>query len=121
MENLKFWLTARGYEIRHSGPYNPETDREWYSHENEYQRGHIRVRINGNAGIIILRDPGCTIQINEPVKANGGISEQITPNMIRIDNPYPLGNTIGVICEAIEEFEKRPAYTLEEAIEKWMN
>jgi len=109
---LVAWLVSRGYQLRENGPMNPMTGRGWYSHPCEYQRAHVRVRIN-RGGIIVLRDPGCTIQITRPT--DHGMSEFVTPNAQRIDYPYALGDTVAVMERAIEGFESRPAFTADEA------
>ncbi len=109
------WLKGRGYVLNECGARNPATGRGWYSHPCEYKRGHIRVRVN-SGGIIILRDPGCTIQIERPAHNAGSVwaAEFVTPNMRRMDYPH-MG--IDSMRRCIEAFESRPAYTISEAME----
>lgn len=104
--NLELWLRERGYALRQVK----------YGHPREYKHGHVRVRIN-QLGIIILRDPGCTLQITGRNAA--GLWEQISPNMLRIDYNSGL-NGLDVMCRAIERFESRPAFTAEEAYEHFV-
>ena len=106
---LIYWLRDQGYILRESGSYNPKAKRGWYSHPCEYQWNHVRVRIN-QGGVIILRDPGCTIQIERPI--GHGMTEQISPNMNRLD--YLLAD-IATMIRAITAFESRPAFTAMEA------
>jgi len=103
------WLHARGYRVRESGSYNPKTGRGWYSHPCEWQWNHVRARVNPG-GVILLRDPGCTIQISRP--AGHGMTEVISPNQHRLDLPMV---TIPVIQKRIEGFESHPAYSVAEA------
>ena len=105
---LRSWLVGRGYELVEKGPINPVTGHGWYSHPAEYRRGHVRVRIN-DGGIIILRDPGCTIELTRG-------HEQWSPNAGRVDFPG-FGRTLADLQAAITSFEARPAYSLEEARE----
>ncbi len=106
---LAQWLKDRGYVLRESGPRNPTTGHGWYSHPAEYQRKHIRVRVN-LGGIIILRDPGCTIQITRP--AGHGEMEFVNPNMLRLDYPH---ESLHAMQHSIERFESHPAFTAEAA------
>lgn len=108
-ESLIGWLKERGYHVKESGAYNPTTGRGWYSHPCEWQREHVRIRINPN-GVIILRDPGCTLQIDRPI--GHGMTEFVSPNQHRLDLPLA---TIQTIQKRIEGFENRPAYTVSEA------
>ncbi len=100
-DELEAWLQERGYAIRNGA----------YSHPCEYQRGHVRVRIN-YGGIVILRDPGCTIQITRMVRGSGGMEEFVTPNAHRIDQRP--GN-LEVMQSRIVGFEDHLAFTREEA------
>lgn len=108
-ETLIDWLRGRGYRVNESGPYNPETGRGCYSHPCEWRRDHVRVRVNPD-GVILLRDPGCTIQIGRPV--GHGMTEVISPNQHRLDFP---SSTIPLIQKRIEGFENRRAFTVIEA------
>lgn len=108
-EPLAQWLEAQGYHLREMGPYNPATGRGWYSHHCEYGREHVRVRLN-SGGIVILRDPGCTMQLVRP--AYGGMWEQWAPNAMRLDSVFcPIPDMI----RAIQSFQRQPAYTVAEA------
>ena len=111
---LVLWLQDHSYLSVESGPYNPDTGRGQYSHPCEYQRGYVRVRVN-HGGIIILRDPGCTIQITRP--AGHGMTEFVSPNMLRIDYPCSsaLGDTVSVMQKAVTRFENHPAFAVDEA------
>lgn len=110
-------LTARGYQVRESGPFNPATGRGWYSYPCEYQQGHVRVRVN-TRGVIILRDPGCSIQLARPAPGTGGMQEEWSPNACRVDWPG-YGLTVDRLMEIIVSYESRPAYTLDEAVQQF--
>jgi len=106
------WLKNRGYKLLEKGPHNPATGRGWYSHPREYGRGHVRVRINPG-GFIILRDPGCRMELFQTVPGSGGMEEMITPNSKRVDHgPH---TDLKLVQGCVENFESRPAYTIEEA------
>ena len=94
---LVAWLESRGYQRREVGPRDEVTGRGRDSHPAEYQRGHVRVRINAG-GVIVLRDPGCTLQVLL------GPREQASPNMARLDTHDYL-----VIRPTVLSFEASPA------------
>lgn len=108
-EPLAQWLEARGFALRERGSYNPATGRGWYSHLCEYGLDHVRVEVNAK-GIMILRDPGCTMQLTR--LAYGGMREQWTPNALRLDSAVcPVPSMI----RAVRDFQRRLAYTYDEA------
>ncbi len=110
-DRLRIWLVGRGYCRREAGPLNPATGLGWYSHPCEWQRDHIRVRINPG-GIIILRDPGCTIQISRSCGQRR--EEFVSPNAKRIDF-CAYGVDFAYCQNAIVAFESHPAYSIDEA------
>jgi hypothetical protein len=93
-KELIVWLNQKGFH---------KTQMR-YGHKNEYQKQHVRVRINSPKGIIILRDPEATLSIT---KGN----QTWTPNTLRIDFNVTFGIDLTVMMARIEEFEKTLAYS----------
>lgn len=114
-EGLVAELMNNGYIVKESGPYNARTGRGLYSHNCELQRNHVRVRVNVG-GVIILRDPGATIQISRP--AGNGMTEVISPNAKRIDyRSHDRTEMLSCIRNSIVNFESRKPFTVVEARE----